>query len=135
MRTVTVIRLLSSETQTLGILHTTYNDQLFVAKTMELPDKGNKQKVSCFPKGTYTCKYTYSNHFKKFTYEVLNVPGRAGIRIHSANYASQLLGCIALGSALKDINNDGKQDVVHSGVTMDEFEKIMDGKDFVLCVQ
>ena len=119
----------------LGILHTVYNGQLFVAKTMELPDKNNEQRISCIPKGIYTCKFTYSPHFKKFTYEIMNVPDRAGIRIHSANYAKQLLGCIALGSALKDINNDGHQDVIHSGETMLEFEKLMNEEDFILTVK
>ena len=31
--------------------------------------------------------------------ELLNVPGRSGIRIHTANLPSQLLGCLAPGSA------------------------------------
>lgn len=135
MREVTVLRLLGTAEQTLGILYTIHNGQLFVAKTMELPDKSNAPRVSCIPKGTYTCKLTYSPSFKKNTYEVLGVPKRSAIRIHSANYSSQLLGCIALGSALKDINADGKQDITHSGATMLEFEKIMNGQDFTLRVQ
>lgn len=135
MKKVKLLRLLGTDNQMLGILHTVNNGQLFVAKTMELPDKDNAQKISCIPPGTYTCKYTLSPHFKKHTYEILSVPNRAGIRIHSANYASQLLGCVALGSALKDINNDGHQDVVHSGVTMEEFEKLMNYEDFELTIE
>lgn len=133
-RHATILRLLGTENQMLGILHTVNNMQLFIAKTMELPDKNNASKISCIPKGTYTCRYTLSPSFQKHTYEILNVPGRAGIRIHSANYASQLLGCVALGSALKDINNDGRQDVVHSGETMEEFEKVMNYEDFELTI-
>ena len=38
---------------------------------------------------------TYSNRFGKQTLQLLNVPGRSGIRIHSANLVSQLHGCIA----------------------------------------
>lgn len=128
-------RLLGTDKQTLGILHTVSNNQLFVAKTMELPDKDNAAKISCIPTGIYKCKYTLSPSFGKHTYEILDVPNRAGIRIHSANYASQLLGCVALGSALKDINNDGRQDVVHSGVTMEEFEKLMNYEDFELTIE
>lgn len=134
MRKVFVKRIFSTDFQSLGILYTVSNRQLFVAKTLELPDKDNAQKISCIPTGIYTCKYTLSAHFNKHTYEVLNVPGRAGIRIHSANMASQLLGCIALGSALKDINNDGHQDIIHSGDTMHEFEAMMAGEDFELHV-
>lgn len=135
MRKANLHRLLGTDKQMLGVLSAVNGNQLFVAKTMELPDKENAPKISCIPKGVYTCKYTLSPHFKKHTYEVLNVTGRAGIRIHSANFASQLLGCIALGSALKDINNDGHQDVVHSGATMEEFEKLMNYEDFELTIE
>lgn len=134
MRKVFAKRIFLTDFQSLGILYTVANRQLFVAKTLELPDKNNAPKISCIPQGIYICKYTLSPHFNKHTYEILNVPNRAGIRIHSANLASQLLGCIALGSALKDINNDGNQDVIHSGDTMHEFEAIMGGEDFELHV-
>ena len=70
----------------------------------ELPDNNNMSQISCIPLGKYICKYTFSRHLG-WTYEVLNVPNRSGIRIHSANYCGlrkdgkrqELLGCIALG--------------------------------------
>lgn len=129
---VVVRRILLNDFQSLGVLYCISNGQLFIAKTLELPQKGNQPKISCIPPGVYQCRYTLSPSFKKHTYEILDVPGRSGIRIHSANYATQLLGCIALGSALKDINNDGHQDVIHSGNTMEEFEKIMSYESFEL---
>ena len=66
----------------------------------------------------------------KFTYEVMDVPQRAGIRIHSANFTRQLLGCIALGDLLKDLDADGTTDILHSGKTVEEFEAIMEEKEF-----
>lgn len=127
--------------QTLGILSFVKNDgQLFVCKTLELPWKDNQSNISCIPAGSYTCKYTRSNRMSEhkgrdvFTYGVLNVPNRAGIRIHSANFFSELLGCIALGDAHKDINADNEQDVVHSGATIAAFEEQMQKQDFKLVI-
>lgn len=135
MNKVTVQRLSDNGIQTLGVL--TYikpDNSIFVCKTLELPWKENTSKISCIPKGEYLCQYTFSNHMNKFTYEVLNVPERAGIRVHSANKFSQLLGCLALGSALKDINLDGQQDVIHSGETILKFEETMQHDPFILVI-
>ena len=67
-------------------------------------------------------------------YLVKDVPGRSGIRIHSANFASQLLGCISLGSDFMDINKDGLKDVVNSRDTVKNFEAIMKGQPFKLII-
>ena len=76
-----------------------------------------------------------SPSFKKFTYEVLNVKDRAGIRIHPANYTKQLLGCIALGKTHIDIDKDGVIDISASRVTVEEFENLMNHEDFILKIQ
>lgn len=142
MKKAEVKRISDDGHQTLGILTVVKDDgQLFICKTLELPWKNNKNSVSCIPKGKYTCHYNKSSHFSEkrhhdvFTYEILNVPGRAGVRIHSANFVSDLLGCIALGDAHKDINNDGVQDVFHSGATMGAFEDLMRKEDFELVIE
>lgn len=135
MDNVAIRRVSDNAVQTLGVLtYLNSDNSLFVCKTLELPWKGNTSKISCIPTGIYECKYTFSPSFKKFTYEVLSVPNRAGIRIHSANSYTQLLGCIALGSALKDINLDGQQDVIHSGNTILKFEETMKHKPFILTI-
>lgn len=134
MKKVKIVRTDRNEKQTTGILTT----DGFECKTLELPDKNNAARVSCIPTGKYICKYTKSPLFSKnagkdvFTYAILNVPNRAGIRIHSANYARQLLGCIALGSIHKDLDLDGQLDVLHSGDTMKKFESLMNYEDFEL---
>ncbi len=59
---------------------------------------------TCIPYGRYRIAITQSARFTRlkkkpvFTPEILNVPGFAGIRIHPANYASQLEGCVAPGT-------------------------------------
>jgi len=47
--------------------------------------------------GRYPLILSWSPGFKQIMLEVLNVPGRSGIRIHVANKPSQLLGCLAPG--------------------------------------
>jgi hypothetical protein len=139
--TATLVRFFSDDRQTLGTLTVVKNENIFVCKTLELAWKGNKPDISCIPEGEYPCIYTRSRRLSElkgrdiFTYEVLNVPGRAGIRIHSANYFFQLKGCITLGSALKDLNLDGSLDIIHSGDTVQRFNLFMECKSFRLIVR
>jgi hypothetical protein len=136
---VKVFRLFKDEKQTLGVLTVTDNTgPVLVARTLELADKNNANNISCIIPGKYICKYTKSASFSAakgapvYTYEITSVPGRAGVRIHSANYFSQLRGCIALGDSHKDINADGELDVIHSGDTVTSFERLMNYEDFEL---
>lgn len=136
MRTVSIKRKNDDGKQTLGDLVV----ETFTAKTLELPWKNNANDISCIPIGTYTCKYTRSNRMSTkaghdvFTYEILNVPSRGGIRIHSANYFHDLLGCIALGDATQDIDIDGELDVLHSAITVLNFVDFMNKEDFILTI-
>src|SRR5436190_1221295 len=140
MKEVLLKRFSDDGKQTLGTLSFVKNDgQLFDCKTLELPFKNNQSNISCIPAGTYTCKYTRSNRMSKpghdvFTYEVLNVRGRAGIRIHSANFFTQLLGCVALGSEHRDINGDKELDVPGSVVTIQSFTEQLQKQDFKLVI-
>jgi len=52
---------------------------------------------TAIPRGTYEVVITYSPKFKKNLPLVKDVPGWSGVRIHSANDASQLEGCLAPG--------------------------------------
>ena len=101
--------------------------------TVELPWKDNANNVSCIPTGKYRCSWTKSPRLKKFTYEVTNVKGRSGIRIHSANFAYQVLGCIALGE--KNGVMDKKRGVFSSVSAIRRFEKLLDKQDFILEVR
>jgi hypothetical protein len=119
--------------QTLGLFSVTdTSGVIFVARMLELPYRDNQNSISSFNPGKYICKYTMSPSFGFKTYEITSVPGRAGVRLHSANYVSQLRGCIALGASHKDLNNDGLSDTTHSGDTVKAFEKLMNYEDFEL---
>lgn len=136
MKSVQVTRFYGNEKQMLGVISVIENGKLiWFAKTLELAWKNNEPKISCIPEGVYNCKFTYSPAFNKFLYEIISVPNRAGIRIHSANYYKQLLGCVALGNSLKDLNMDGEMDTIHSGNTVLDFEKLMNEKEFLLTIK
>lgn len=104
----------------------------FKCYSLEKPWAMNMKNVSCIPKGIYHCKYSFSPKFLKYTYEVLSVPNRSGIRIHSGNFFFDIQGCILLGDSFKDINKDGKVDILNSSKTIKEFEQIMGKKSFNL---
>lgn len=89
----------------------------FFAFSIEDYDRGLLQSMSleeiakikihgktAIPKGKYEVTMTYSNRFKRFMVEVLNVKGFAGIRMHVANKAGDVEGCI--GAAYED-SSDG----------------------------
>lgn len=101
-------------------------------KTLELPWLDNKKNVSCIPKGTYEVKWTYSGTFKRYTYEIMNVPGRTGIRFHSANHYTDLKGCIACGYEYADINKDGTTDIIESKKAIKDLEDFFGKKPFAL---
>lgn len=137
MKKVYLIRYRADEAATLGTL-TVPNAQLYTCKTLELPWINNEQSISCIPVGEYKCVYSRSPLLSiksgkdVFTYEVLDVPNRDGIRIHKANFFYELRGCIALGNALKDINGDGNMDVINSDDTLERFEELMNLEPFTL---
>lgn len=63
--------------------------------TIELPWRGNQQRISCIPEGWYRL---YREHFPRNGDQLAlsNVPGRSAILIHAANNAArELQGCIA----------------------------------------
>lgn len=66
--------------------------------TLERPWLENHNGVSAIPPGTYKVAITPSKRFGRDMLEILHVPGRAGIRIHNANFPSELEGCIAVAA-------------------------------------
>ena len=105
---------------------------VFKCKTLERGWLNNKPSVSCIPAGIYEVVKTYSNRFDRMLYLVKNVPKRAGIRLHSANYSKQLNGCIAFGSAFSDINGDREMDIINSNKTHQQFDRVMNDGGFRL---
>lgn len=103
--------------------------------SIELPNKNNQPKISCIPEGKYICKWTFSPGFNKWTYLVAQVNGRSGIRIHVANYTSELLGCIAPCNSHADLNHDGIIDGASSGKALKLLEDTMKKLDFKLIIK
>ena len=85
--------------------------------TLELPWKNNERRVSCIPTGKYKVIRRTSKKYGEHFY-LTNVPGRTLILIHHANYVSDLLGCIGVGSDFRFINKDAHLDISNSRRTM-----------------
>lgn len=128
-----ILERIYQDSETLGVFYVETDPSVHYA-SLELPWKDNETDVSCIPEGEYTVTRTYSKSFKKKTWEVQNVTDRTGIRIHSANYVSQLKGCIALGRQFKDLNKDGKIDVQNSVNAINEAYKAI-GDEFKLIIK
>ena len=125
---------------TVGHLYYMNNGQMtYICDTMEDVDRGLKQKwplsqilatkiygETAIPRGTYQLVPTISPKFKYRVWgkkyngivpEFKDVPGFSGVRLHPANRATELLGCVAPGK------NNVKGQVTQSQAT---YYKIMD---------
>lgn len=136
MKTVEILRTYLKEVTTGEV--TVRNEQgqrIGFFKSIELPWKDNKTNVSCIPEGEYVVEHTYSHAFKCKLYLITKIRDRWGVRIHPANYVSELRGCIALGEALRDINKDGLIDVTSSRKSVKEFEKLLNKEPFKIIIK
>jgi hypothetical protein len=127
---VNIKRQIHQDKQTLGTM--SYNGKE-VAKTLELPWRENKVRISCIPEGTYRVvrrtSPKYGQHF-----HITGVPNRSMILIHHGNYNFQINGCVLVGSKHKDINMDGYLDVIESQKTMNKLLTILP-KTFKLIIE
>ena len=118
MRTIHLDRILMTSTFTLGKIVVTgdHGVELFECVSLELPWRGNQPRTSCIPEGTYPMRLEWSPSFRDNLWELKEVPDRSEVKIHAANYVTQLRGCIAPGLKAVDINGDGTLDVSSSRV-------------------
>jgi len=93
----------------------------------------NTPFISCISTGTYTVQWTESPRLKRFTYQIMNVPGRSGIRIHSFNWYHESSGCTGFGIKAGIINR--KKQLISSKDAVDEFEIMMSRNPFRLIIQ
>lgn len=76
-------------------------------KDRRLEDGGVKvQNQTAIPRGEYPITISMSKRFKRFLIAVENVPGFAGIRIHSGNSSKDTEGCIIVGASNERDNDD-----------------------------
>ncbi len=95
----------------------------------------------CIPAGEYAVVWTENVHpLHPFCYEVMNVPGRSAILIHSANWIRELLGCLAPGTKAEIVEGDYEgQHVKELGVSNSKaalgmLQDILCRKDFTLVI-
>jgi len=82
-----------SEDKTEGILTLPDGSEL---RTLERPWLNNEPFVSCIPEGVYIVRRNKAGRHQ--WYELLDVPGREFIEIHTATRVDHLEGCIGLYS-------------------------------------
>jgi len=101
--------------------------------TLEPPEKGNAENISCIPSGRYTCRQVISRRFGS-TYEIMDVPGRTHILIHPGNVVADTQGCVLLGRYFGLLRGD--RGVLGSGKTFHAFMEELGGvEEFVLLVE
>ena len=101
--------------------------------TLELPDLGNQQNISCIPEGEYEVHRIYSPKFGK-CFHIQDVPGRSEILIHKGNYNKDTHGCILVGMGHADINEDGTMDVIESTHAMEKLQSVITEDIFTLII-
>lgn len=108
--------------------------------SLELPDHDNARRISCIPKGVYSCELVYSSRFKQNLYEVKNVKNRGNILFHSGNWAgdksdpslrSDVDGCILVGLGKSD-NLGGQKAITSSRKALASFMSILNKEPFEL---
>lgn len=115
MKRAELIRLEKGAEGTFGVLR--LDGQVFCV-TLEPPDRGNVEDVSCIPPGRYACRRVDSPRFG-VTFEVADVPGRSHILLHPGNVTDDTRGCVLLGKRFGRLR--GHRAVLDSGTTFAEF--------------
>ena len=107
-------RKLYNKKQTLGTMEV-YKNNVFqcVLSTLEPEWLNNQQNISCIKEGNYIVNHYSSDKFKD-VFILENVENRSYILIHGGNFYQNTKGCIIVGLAHIDINNDKLKDVKHS---------------------
>lgn len=132
----TLDRIMTGDQGTRGV----FSLESYTWVSLELPWRLNLPNVSCIPPGEYQVIWSKSPKFRRFTYEIINVPGRGGIRIHSGTYAgdvqkgfkSHSQGCPLLGRYLGTSN---QLMLLRSRDATMEFEGVGNRRPFRLLVR
>lgn len=106
-----------------GVL--TLNGEVFCV-TLEPPDKENQKNISCIPPGQYKC-VRYNSPKYSNTWQVIDVPNRDYILIHSGNTVEHTQGCILLAEKFGKLKGS-KRAILNSGNTFKKF--MVATKDF-----
>ena len=97
----------SGEYSTVG----TIESGLYQGYSVENPWLQNCPWHSCIPEGHYVMKLGWYNKGGYAAYELLDVPGRTLIKIHIANKASEVDGCVGLGGGVTSVFHDNVEEL------------------------
>ena len=97
-----------------------FRQPIYISPCIERGDRNNEQNVSNVPTGTYPLVWESSPKFG-MVWELKDVPNRSECKIHAANMWNQINGCIAPGTYLGEINDDGYYDTLSSGDALKRF--------------
>lgn len=105
-----VIRKTLTDKSTTGDLYV--NGEFFCFTLEDVVREVKAPGKTAIPAGKYRVTIDYSNRFKKLMPHILDVPGFAGVRIHSGNTDQDTEGCILLGLTIgKDFIGSSKDAV------------------------
>lgn len=110
-----VVRYLNTPNQTLGVWYNAVD--LAKAYTLELPWRDNLRGKSCIPDGRYAVIKHMSPRFGQ-CFWLQNTFPRTQILVHAGNYNTDTAGCLLVGNAFADMNNDGEKDLKGSRETL-----------------
>lgn len=105
-----------------------YLDGVWFCNTLEDTVRPTGQKIygkTAIPAGKYKVIMTMSNRFKKLLPLICDVPGFAGVRIHSGNTKADTEGCILVGE------NKVKGKVINSRITMNKLMTKLDEENTI----
>ena len=91
--------------------------------TVERPWYDNKVNISCIPPGTYPLVLSHFYRGGYDTFEIVEVKGRSLIKMHIANFMTELLGCIGIGLGIGSL--EGKWCITDSKAGHEIFMSLM----------
>lgn len=92
-------------------------------KDRKLENRGKKiHSLTAIPRGKYTVIISFSNHFKQYMPQIINVPQFEGIRIHSGNKSENTEGCLLVGRT-KSVDFIGESKLAYSAL-FSELKKV-----------
>ncbi len=100
------------------------DDKKLVCWTLELPYLDNKNNISCIPCNEYKIA-PYTSEKYKDVYQVMNVPNRTSILIHTGNYLKDTQGCILIGSNVKGNRITKEIELLESKKAMEKLKTII----------
>jgi len=113
-----LIRKTLTDKSTIGEL---FINGVFYCYTLEDKDRklesGGKKihSLTAIARGKYSVIVSYSNRFKQYMPQIINVPQFEGIRIHSGNKSENTEGCILVGRT-KSVDFIGESKIAYTGL-------------------